>query len=258
MKGRDQKIIWCVLISLLLHLLFIKWLGVTPRTTESAVTELELRLLKKKQIADIVPPRYSERPEQADFLGLYDSKVKEETVAVTPPQASPPPGKPQTTPSSERDASRYALAHPQFQYKKDTAPSGQEGWRIEDNLPEDYFPNYKLGPHTYLNVQRYPQITYFVRLKKIFRTTFDPVPALRQSFTLNQVSRGHVEVLLGVEVGRQGELQKVFVITSSGLAAYDREALRTIRDSAPFAAPPIELLAPDGSLRMTWAFTVYL
>jgi TonB family protein len=93
-------------------------------------------------------------------------------------------------------------------------------------------------------------------MKKVFRTTFNPVPSIRQSFL--QIQKGQVEVVLGVTVDKSGKLADLMVLRSSGLTAYDQEALRTIRDSAPFAAPPPELLNAPGALRMAWTFTVYL
>ena len=142
----------------------------------------------------------------------------------------------------------------QAKQREETAsPSSRIG-----ELPEDFFPDYKIGDHTYLNVLRFPNVQYFVRLKRIFKTTFNPVPVLRNYVMTNQVSRGTVEVVLGVEVDGGGRLARLFIINSSGLQGYDQEAVRTVRDSAPFAKVPDNLKDEDGILRMSWTFTVYL
>jgi len=122
----------------------------------------------------------------------------------------------------------------------------------------DYFPDVKVGKNTYLNVLRYPEIGYFVRLKRQFRMTFNPVPSLSDYFRTTQVAQGSVEVVLAVCVGRSGNLSELFVMRSSGIGSYDHEAMRTVRASAPFAAPPDKFTADDGVLRMMWTFTVYL
>ncbi|QQR80216.1 MAG: energy transducer TonB [Deltaproteobacteria bacterium] len=128
---------------------------------------------------------------------------------------------------------------------------------MESGLPEDYFPNYKVGEHTYLSVLRFPKVSYFVRLKKIFNTTWNPRSALMYS-GMNQLAKGQVEVVLGLSVDKDGNLAEMFVINSSGLPLYDQEAQRTIKDSSPFAAPPKELLDASSRLRMVWTFTVYM
>ena len=125
-------------------------------------------------------------------------------------------------------------------------------------LPDDFYPDYKKGSRTYLNVLRHPDIQYFVLLKRVFKTTFDPIGALRAAFTNNQITRGSVETVLGVTLDAKGNLAELFVFKSSGISEYDQETLRTIRASAPFSTPPQKLLDAEGVIRMSWTFTVYL
>ncbi len=144
------------------------------------------------------------------------------------------------------------------QARKEQQRKSQQSARQRGILPEDFYPDYKVGPHTYLNVLRFPNVQYFVRLKRIFKMTFNPIPILRNFAIARQVSRGHVEVVLGVVIDGGGRLARLFVIRGSGFREYDGEALRTVRDSSPFAKPPSNILGPDGQLRMSWTFTVYL
>jgi len=194
------------------------------------------------------------------FWGLYDSRVKEEQVARSDHAASPQKAEPSPQ-GQEKEADEAAdLAQLYSMRTKSPKQSPQTAQQERGfaSLPEDFYPNYRVGPHTYLNVLRFPQIQYFVRLKRIFKMTFNPSLVIRQYFFANQVSRGQVEVVLGLKVDAEGRLADLFVINSSGLLRYDAEAERTVRDSAPFAAPPRELLGEDKTLRMSWTFTVYL
>jgi TonB family protein len=250
-QNRDRILLFFFILSFLLHILFIQLTHIRLPDFASEEAALDVTLLNKK-IADIEPPLKQEKPDEADFLGLYDSKVKEETIAKT--RSQPSRSKGEQTVAAKQDSSGPTY----FRYKKSTSSSGRSGWQIEDNLPEDYYPNYRIGPHTYLNVHRYPQISYFVQLKKVFKVTFNPIPSLRQSNAMRQITRGNVAAVLGVVVDQRGELKDLIVINSSGLDLYDQEAIRTVRDSSPFSAPPPELLDPDGLLRMSWTFTVYL
>ena len=204
------------------------------------IAPLDVTLLQSKRLADIRKPREEQRPDKADFLGVYDSRVLEERVAST----------------QKEDTS---LAK-RFSLKKKTKIKAEshEATTASGELPDDFFPDYKIGSHTYLNVLRFPKVQYFVRLKRIFRTTFSPSIALREAYFVNRVSRGQVDVVLGVEVDSSGRLAKLIVLRSSGVLAYDREGLRTVRDSAPFARPPQELLGSSRRLRMSWTFTTYL
>jgi len=264
-ERRSNKLIWFLLLSLLFHSLLV--LLLIPIPPQQKIAELEpiaVEILPKR-IADIAKPKEQKRPKRADFLGQYDSTVKEEQVAVTPQQ----PGVPRPQKSIERvepqkpadtDAKKLAAL---YSRKKEDARRKRESIREEalqkpGAFPHDFYPDYKVGPHTYLNVLRFPDVQYFVRLKRIFKLTFNPVRVLRQYIYSNQISRGHVEVVLGVVVDSGGRLARLFVIRGSGLGNYDNEALRTVRDSSPFSKPPSKLLGADGQLRMSWTFTVYL
>jgi len=278
-----------VLISILLHAFLLgmgAYLSVLfPPTAEnqSAPKEVEVALVKNHgyRIADIAPPAHEERPDDAKFLGMYDSKVKQETVGATTGPASHAAGKPMShkelteqlkknpekptkvpTPKeikgSDEEGVKVASKPPSKKVKPDeeSATPGSDGEDYFEGLSNDYFPDYKVGDKTYLNVFKFPKVSYFVRMKKIFRTTFNPVPSIRQSIL--QIQKGQIEVVLGVTVDKSGKLSDLMVIHSSGNPAYDQEALRTIKDSAPFAAPPSELLNAPNVLRMAWTFTVYL
>ncbi len=127
-----------------------------------------------------------------------------------------------------------------------------------DQFVHDFMPSVKIGDKTYLNAFAFPDVQYFTRLKRVFRMRFNPREPLVSHFRYNRVVVGKVNVTMGMEVTSSGELAKVFVIQSSGIPGYDREALRTIRQSAPFTAPPEKIRGKDGMLRMTWHFTTYL
>jgi TonB family protein len=69
---------------------------------------------------------------------------------------------------------------------------------------------------------------------------------------------GKVNVMMAMTLSSSGQLRELFVVKSSGIPGYDAEALRTIRQSSPFSAPPAKILDKEGTLRMTWNFITYL
>jgi TonB family protein len=284
MSRTDKLVLYCLVVSLLIHLLTVLFiyggadLFTRRENAEKQQAPMDVSLVHQSyQIANIERPEKEQRPEKAKFAGLYDSTVEQEQVVASPrpmagrqgrPGAKGAPGAPgakNAAPKPKRvkmpsdfDGPVVASRVPDT-VQPDTGGGGggDEGDNQLDGLPGDFFPDYKVGNKTYLNVLRFPKIGYFVRLKKIFYTTWNPRPALMAAGA-NLISRGQVEVKLAVTIDRNGNLAELFIVNSSGLPGYDHEAVRTIRDSSPFAAPPSELLDENGALRMLWTFTVYM
>lgn len=272
---QDKPEIWLyVSVSLLLHLLLIfivPRLISVPEFKEDVVEIIPITddALSKSsfKIADIDKPSVEKRPEKAKFVGMYDSTADKETVSTGKVGRAGKPGvkgekggeKEDTKtekvvkPKKEGDKDLYAFNKAPFRKAKKGV--GDEG---EGAPGGDFFPDFHRGDKTYLNVLRYPDVDYFVRLKRAFRMTFNPAPALQEYFTTNQISRGSIDVVLGVSVDKVGNLSELFVFRSSGIPEYDEEALRTVRASSPFSSPPAKFVDNDNILRMSWTFTVYL
>lgn len=269
----DRPEIWpFILISLLVHILIIiliPMMVTVPRFEEKVVEIFPVTEDFGKapfRIADIDEPEVQKRPKKPKFIGMYDSSVSEETVADGRVGTGSrgegkrgdglKRGSKQKKAVAERGKKKlFAFDKNIFEEKsKNAMEEGSEG----GSPSGDFFPDFRRGNRTYLNVERYPGVDYFVRLKRAFRITFNPEPSLRDYFSSNRVSRGSVDVVIGVSVSRAGELAEIFVFRSSGIPSYDEEALRTIRASAPFSKPPEKFTDDDGLLRMSWTFTVYL
>jgi TonB family protein len=268
-------------LILILSLLIPAALPQEPKQTvievwPTAPAEIEKMVQKEQKmplrIADIDPPAVQKRPKKARFAGMYDSSVEEETVATGRGRGggkgSGKGGRGKKSKASGKgrdkifkvDENLFAMREParEMEKKKSTPLKGGGGRVSIGGGGGDFFPDVKIGGHTYLNVLRYPEVSYFVRLKRAFRMTFNPVPSLKNYFSNNRVARGSVDVVMAVSVDGTGRLSELFVLRSSGIPGYDHEALRTVRASAPFSKPPDKFLANDGQLRMMWTFSVYL
>ncbi|PIU57235.1 MAG: hypothetical protein COS89_05035 [Deltaproteobacteria bacterium CG07_land_8_20_14_0_80_38_7] len=262
-----------IVISILIHMLILLILGSglfkIPKTEEQVVEIIPvIEKGQQYEIADISKPDVEQRPDKARFVGNYDSSANKETVAVTQrggsqqaqrktEKAKTPVKEPKSNESKSK--SYYNIDKKLFASKTPDVLDSQEISDIRGtNSLEDYYPDYTIGARTYLNVLRYPDVDYFVRMKRQFKMTFNPVPALKDYFSMNRVMQGSVDVVMGVSVNPSGNLAELFVIRSSGISEYDKEALRTVRASSPFASPPKKFLEDDGMLRMCWTFTVYL
>lgn len=126
-----------------------------------------------------------------------------------------------------------------------------------DMFAHDYYPDYKLGGKTYLNVMKMQDLSYIVRMKRILKMRWNPVPPVERYLMSNRITMGKIECVVGLGLDSSGKVSELFVIRSSGVGGYDQEALQTIRDSSPFSAPPDQYVK-DGQFRMSWTFTVYL
>ncbi len=122
------------------------------------------------------------------------------------------------------------------------------------DIPE----NFKYGKYTYLNIKRYPDVEYFIDLKKRFEAEWEPVSTLRNDLQGNMCQGRAFSTVIGVGAKDTGDVTEVFVLKSSGLPSYDSEAIRTIRALGILPAPTENLLEKGGILRMAWTFVVYL
>lgn len=250
-ERRHPQLLPYVIASLVLHSFFVLFLPYLVRVVDIGEEVVEIIPLMESgdeyRIADIEPPLTQQRPTQARFLGTHDSRVDEEQVATG--ERSPQTGR-QGKPGEKLFDVDRGLFTP-------SSVAGEAGEDASQPM-EDFYPDFRRGPHTYLNVLRYPDVDYFVRLKRAFKIAFNPGPVLRHYFIQNQIARGSVEVVLAVSVDAKGELSELFVLRSSDIPEYDQESMRTVKVSAPFPSPPKKFLADDGLLRMSWTFTVYL
>ncbi len=254
----DRQITLFVLLSILLHLLLAYFLMTPP--TEPKVAE-ELELILKQQIADIEPPEEEKRPDRHRFLGLYDSTVEQEEVASTP-RIPPSRRRIVTGPEGQESHKREGEG---VAYPGEAGGTGDQktegGEDLASILPSEFFPNIRIGERTYLNVLRYPKIAYFVQLKKRFKLTWDPIPVMQHYFFANQSVSAQIETTVAFQINHDGNLVRAFVVRSSGLPLFDEEALRAVTASAPFTAPPDDLLKldgrDDGMLDVVFTFTVY-
>lgn len=278
MKGsaRNHFLLALLISFLFIHLpliyLLIKMEGARRNSAAAVVPQtvvINIAGSKALPIADLDKPAKEGTPDKASVQSLYNSKVKEETVATgrlkktpSPKAESQPPIKVQPQPRenlSLQDELKALQNEKQIQEEKSLAKfqTTPKSLGAQNSGPSgDFLSGFKIGNHTYLNAQANPSITYFVELKRKFELTWNPVPALRRN--LSQISRGEVRVVWGVTVDGEGELTDLLLIRGSGMTGYDAEARRTIMASAPFSRPPANIQEKDGKLYMAWTFVYYL
>ncbi len=267
MNRRLKQFLPYLILSLLIHFLALLYFRIPEKNPMEALqTESPIWIdLKngKMEIADIAQPKVEERPTDPRFLGAYDSHVKEEQVAKRQGRGGVAgENKQKQKVQKEKEVVEKLEKFDKGlvavkESKQKPQPSFEEGEPGEAPA-DDFYPDFKRGKRTYLNVLRFPDVQYFVRLKRVFKLTFNPLAPLKEAYFANQISRGRIETVLGASLDAGGNLAELFIFKSSGIERYDQEALRTIKASSPFSTPPAKLLDKEGLLRMSWTFTVYL
>lgn len=258
---RTRVLIIALLGSVLLHLgavfllnaWYLSWWAQSQRIATQALPPIVL--------VDLVTPANRIRPDHARFAGVEHNTTTQETVAVTRARSA-----------ARRQATR---AHPQAPTAPaQPVPGLPQGLRLPPatavtesvglsgdgvSVPEDYFPNFRRGAYTYVNTLRHPHVGYFVEIKRALKIAWAPQHPILAHRHSDVVRRGVVGCVVGAAVDPHGNLVEVFILKGSGLPAYDEEAIRTFRVSAPFFAPPAALfqqLGQQGLLRMSWAMIV--
>lgn len=274
MHQRRKEITIAILLSLCLHILMLilgsYYSSVQKVAPKEQIIQIDLKDDKNWKIADIAKPKVEKVPEKAEHIGMYNSSVPEETVATG---FARPPGRPVTRGGEGIEkfkkeevkvkGKREEGGLHEFKEKKLAKKGGGEPEPLNKgarpgSMPEDFYPDYKRGAHTYLNVLKHPDVGYFVMLKRVFKMAWDPTHVLMMQRVNGEVSRGSINVVLGVAINKSGELKELFVLRGSGNDGYDQEALRAVKVSSPFGPPPEKILQPDGILRVSWTFVVYM
>lgn len=224
-------------------------------------------------IVDLVEPANEIAPEKTRLIGVRNNTTTEETVATPKPPApqrtpnaaaAPQPRAPRAT-AQKPPPSADSLPEPAPHANRKapaTALSATLHGGAAASMPEEYFRNYKKGPHTYVNVLKHPDVDFFVEMKRSVRTTWNPSRPLQADLTEELYRRGTVGVVLAITVDARGNLVEKSILKPSGIPSYDQEALRAFNASAPFFAPSPKALAIDGVaddvIHMSWALVTYV
>jgi TonB family protein len=116
------------------------------------------------------------------------------------------------------------------------------------------------GDETRLNTRAFKYADFYRRVAEAIRSEWDPNRAWDALDPQDRVfGREPRTVAVDIVLDRGGRLLATKVATTSGLAFFDREALRAIDAAAPFPNPPEGLVDPEGrvvleryGLRFEW------
>ncbi len=138
------------------------------------------------------------------------------------------------------------------------APAKQgKGVSASDDLIEGV----EIGPMTILNAQEFKYVSYYERIKQSVVETWRPLikKAIRKVKSdpkrYGELTVGYKTTKLEITLNEKGEVLSLRVVSSSGFKLFDDCGDRAFRSSAPYAAPPKELVK-NGVFTIRWDFSV--
>jgi TonB family protein len=119
----------------------------------------------------------------------------------------------------------------------------------------DYLKDVDDGERTLLNRKRVAYSDFFERVMLAISAEWDPGAIYRRRDPTGQIYGVQDRVtVLTVTLEGDGKLHEVYVDSPSGLDFLDDEALRALRQAAPFPNPPEGIKGLDGRLQFRCAF----
>jgi TonB family protein len=119
----------------------------------------------------------------------------------------------------------------------------------------DHLENVDSGDETSLSAKRWVYASFFNRLKRQVAQNWDPGSVWRRADPTGTVYGSKTRITeVRVSLSRHGDVEKVLVMTPSGVAVLDEEAVRAFRVSGPFPNPPEGLVQKDNLITFGFSF----
>ena len=160
-----------------------------------------------------------------------------------------PAGKKQLADLKRADGERRLSQH-----RKSWEGLGLKRWR---HAIENSGAQVKVGNQTALNTAKSPFRGYLWRMHNrihpVFAMNFLPtLDRLGETHPMNQMERfARMEIVLN---RKSGAIERLGIIRTSGVTAFDVGALESVYSAAPFGKPPVEIISHDGKVYLHWEF----
>ncbi|HYQ18004.1 MAG TPA: TonB C-terminal domain-containing protein, partial [Polyangiaceae bacterium] len=216
----------------------------TVKRPEAATPEQRAQKAQKR-----LPPRRPRSILEALGLGAAGRTANGVALNLTPNMATEAVGSNEMSRLVRADGERRRSQH-----RGSWAVPSFERYR---SAIENYVPSVKPGNQTALNTAAVPFATYLTqihnRIHPIFADTFlsslDNLPASNPMNDRNLITS--LEIVVDHEEGR---VVRRGVTRTSGVTAFDINALAAVDRAAPFGTPPSEIVSPDGNVYLHWEF----
>ncbi len=267
-------------LSLLLHISAFFGLAIFSHvsfTPPQDAVEIELISPKKlvednKQIVQQEQQINDETPEESKFLSQHNQRVKKQTRAektgefkntakpgqkVAGQQNQPQEPKPQRKSKTPGKVKKLSDLIPQYSL----TPDGRKDLARHVGDPsqtDDYLKDVDKGLQTMLSTREFLYYSYYNRIKSKIRQYWEPnvresVKIIYRKGRSIASSKDRVTQVL-ITLDSRGDLQRIEVITQSGVKPIDDAAVKAFKQAAPFPNPPNGMVEKDGKIRIRWDF----
>lgn len=259
-RSRKRRLIVSLSAALLFHFILLLFTGLEPLFVAVQVEEKDDLLL---EITDYVPPTENPPDTVVENPKAYSTKSyssREDKVKYGT-YGAPPDSSPLTSESKNTKASKGDVDVPHDTLAVDNSSIKQLVKAVADKERRkiyhqtetrrlgndgDYRGDSDVNDFSVLA----PTDKYISYIQK-FRSRVQNVWRPRRVFLGGSGTSSDVYTVLRVEVRRDGRLGFVEISRSSGIAAFDLEAVRTVRDAAPYSPFPASW---EGESTFTFTF----
>lgn len=122
---------------------------------------------------------------------------------------------------------------------------------------DDYLPHVATGDRTILSTREFKFFSYYNRVKDLLRQHWKPSIEREVSKMWSKGRMQNEEELttkVVVLLNKEGAVQKVSKVGTSGFEEIDEAAVQAFRKASPFPHPPPALIEEDGFVRISWDF----
>ncbi len=125
---------------------------------------------------------------------------------------------------------------------------------------DDFLENIKKSEFTFLNTRRTQYFSFYSRIKTQLRSHWNPLIREEVSFIYttkqNPSSIGKKKTSVQITLDKDGYLEEIALLKTSGSKAIDTAAIKALRLAAPFPNPPKGMLEKDKKIRIFWDFVL--
>lgn len=213
----------------------------TPKETKMETPQHSPTPLARRR----TPRRQSHVPSHVSVATTAVSDSIPESSPTAASASATKPSEPTSTPS--QDAPSIKLF-----------PTEEETQKILGITPEITPPDVATGSENAINSRKWIGASFFLRVREAVARSWNPEPVYRAHDPDGRVY-GYKNwlTILTITLDAQGNLREPIIISQpSGLRFLDLEAMRAIREAAPFLNPPPEIVDASGRIKFRFGFLV--
>lgn len=125
---------------------------------------------------------------------------------------------------------------------------------------DDHLEDIAEGEFTFLNTRRTKYFSFYSRIKGQLRNHWNPLIREEISFIYSTkrgtASIGKKKTSIQITLDKDGYLEEIALLKTSGNKAIDTAAIQALRLAAPFPNPPRGMLEKDKKIRIFWDFVL--